>query len=80
VRNERRLIYDRSMERLRVTIRVLSALLVALLARILSDGLTIAVGLSEALIALLLLAALGLWRHGRRLGSDAGSVPERRHR
>ena len=57
------------MAQLRVTIRVLSAALLALLARIVVDGVTIADGLAEALIVVLLIASVRLWRYGRRLES-----------
>ncbi len=67
--------YDRSMAQLRVTIRVLSAALLALLARIVVDGVTIADGLAEALIVVLLIASVGLWRYGRRLASEPPQRP-----
>jgi hypothetical protein len=59
--------YDRAMGRLRVCVRVVSAVLLALLARTLTHGANLAVVVTEALITLLLLASTALWRHGRRL-------------
>jgi hypothetical protein len=54
------------MGRLRVCVRVPSAVLLALVARSVIDGASLAVVLTEALIALLLLASAALWRYGRR--------------
>jgi hypothetical protein len=65
------LAHDRAMRQLRVCVRVLSAVLLALIARSVIDGANLAVVLSEALIALLLLASGALWRYGRRLAPDA---------
>jgi hypothetical protein len=45
---------------------VLSAVLLALIAGSIINGASLAVVLSEALIALLLLASGALWRYGRR--------------
>jgi hypothetical protein len=59
--------YDRAIGRLRVCVRVLSAVLLALIARSVIDGATPAVVATEALIAVLLLASGALWRYGRRL-------------
>ena len=59
--------YDRAMGRLRVCMRVLSAVLLALIARSVIDGANFAVVLTAALIALLLLASGALWLYGRRL-------------
>ena len=56
-----------------MTIGVLTATLVALLARTLLDGLSLAGGLADGVIALLLLTALGLWRQGRQLASHPDS-------
>jgi hypothetical protein len=47
-------------------VRVLSAVLLALVARSVIDGTNFAIALTEALIALLLLASGALWRYGRR--------------
>jgi hypothetical protein len=54
------------MGRLRVAIGALSAVLTALIARTVTDGLTVAGALAEALIVALLIASVGLWRYGRR--------------
>jgi hypothetical protein len=59
--------YDRAIGRLRVCMRVLSAVLLALVARSLIDGANLALVLTEAFIAVLLLASAVLWRYGRRL-------------
>ncbi len=59
--------YDRAIRQLRVSVRVLSAVLLALIARSVIDGATLALLLSEALIAVLLLASGALWRYGRRI-------------
>jgi hypothetical protein len=69
--------YDRAIRQLRVCVRVLSAALLALIAHSVIDGATLAVLLSEALIALLLLASGALRRYGRRIGPHARShTPE----
>jgi len=65
--------YDRAIRRLRVCVRVLSAVLLALIARSVIDGANLAFVLTEALIALLLLASAALWRHGRRLQPHASA-------
>jgi hypothetical protein len=63
--------YDRAIRQLRVCVRVLSAVLLALIARSVIDGASLAVVVGEALIALLLLASAALWRYGRRLEPHA---------
>ena len=63
--------YERAIRQLRVYVRVLSAVLLALVVRSVVDGTTLAVLLSEALIALLLLASGVLWRYGRRIEPHA---------
>ncbi|MGA2014412.1 MAG: hypothetical protein ABSH51_28330 [Solirubrobacteraceae bacterium] len=55
------------MRRLRVSNRVLAAVLLALAARAVLAGLTVAVGASAAVVAVLLLASLMLTAQGRRL-------------
>jgi hypothetical protein len=65
--------YDRAIGRLRVCARVLSAVLLALIARSVIDGASLAVVATEALIAVLLLASGALWRYGRRLEPHAGA-------
>ena len=62
---------DRGIRQLRVCVRVLSAVLLALIARSIIDGANLAVVLSEALIALLLLASGALWRYGRLIETRA---------
>jgi hypothetical protein len=64
-------IYDREIKRLRVSVGVLSAIELALITRAAVDGLNLANGLAEGLVALLLIASLRLWRTGRRLKRDA---------
>jgi hypothetical protein len=54
-------------------VRVLSAVLLALVARSVIDGPNLAVVLTEALIALLLLASGALWRYARRLEPHASA-------
>jgi hypothetical protein len=63
--------YNRAKRQLRVCVRVLSALLLALIARSVIDGASLAVVLSEVLIALLLFVSGALWRYGRRLERDS---------
>jgi uncharacterized membrane protein YfbV (UPF0208 family) len=65
--------YDRAIRQLRVCIRLLSAALLGLLARIVVDGATLAVALAAAVVALLLLAAGALWRYGRRVQPHASA-------
>jgi hypothetical protein len=59
-------VYSQTMRRLRVCIGLLTALLLASVARAVIDGLTPGLVLGLALTAALLLAALGLWRTGSR--------------
>jgi hypothetical protein len=59
--------YAGVMRRLGLTIRVLSAALVALIIRSLVDGLNLANTVIGALVVLMLLAAVVLSRRGRRL-------------
>jgi uncharacterized membrane protein len=60
-------LYERAIRRLRICIRVLSALLAASIARVVVDGLTVAGAFALAFTAVLLVASLGLWRQGSRL-------------
>ncbi len=62
------------MRKLRIGIRALSAILVAVIARVIVSGLTFAAEVSGALVALLLLASLLLARRGRQL--EPGAEPE----
>ncbi len=60
-------IWERSISRLRLCSRLLAVALLALGARALVSGLTLAVGLTAAAIVVLLLASVLLAAHGRRL-------------
>jgi hypothetical protein len=60
-------IFERTMRRLAVTIKVLVVTLVALIARAVTDGPGLAIDLSMGLIALILVGALYLWRQGHGL-------------
>lgn len=62
-----RAVWERVMRRLRVSTRLLSAVLLALVARAIGSGLGFAVELSATIVAFLLLVALLLTRQGRRL-------------
>jgi hypothetical protein len=66
-------IYERTMWRLRVAIRLLTVVLLALVARAVIDGLDVADVVTGTAVALLLIASVGLWRQGRRLRPDAGA-------
>ena len=66
-------VVDRAMRRLRVCIRALSAVMLALIARVVIDGMSRAVAITGALIALLLLVSGKLWQYGRRLEQQAGT-------
>jgi hypothetical protein len=70
-----------------VCIKLLSAVLLALLARILLDGINLPIGLTTAVLLLLLGASLAMWRHGQRLqralshqrlNDSAGKLPSHR--
>ena len=63
--------YDRAIRQLRVCVRALSAVLVALIARSVIDGPSFAVVLTAALTAILLFASGALWLYGRRLEPPA---------
>jgi hypothetical protein len=67
--------YDRAVRQLRVCVRVLSAVLLALIARSIIDGANLAVVLSGTVIVLLLLACVALWRYGRRIETRARAHP-----
>jgi ABC-type transport system involved in cytochrome bd biosynthesis fused ATPase/permease subunit len=55
------------MRRLRVTIRLLAAVLLALAVRVVISGINVVTGLTGALVAGLLIVSLLLARQGRRL-------------
>jgi membrane protein implicated in regulation of membrane protease activity len=59
------------MKRMRVSIGMLIAIEVALIAHAVADGLNFANALAGALTALLLVASVWLWRTGRRLSRDS---------
>lgn len=59
--------YYSAMKRLRFCIRMLTPVLLALIARSVIAGPTLALVVTGALIALLLLASGQLWRRGRQL-------------
>jgi hypothetical protein len=67
-------VLDRAMRSLRVCIRALSAVMLALLARAVIAGPSPAVVLTAALIALLLLVSGMLWQYGRRLELQARTL------
>jgi hypothetical protein len=66
--------YDRAIRQLSVCLGVLSAVLVALVARSVIDGPTLTAVLAEALIAVLLLASRALWRYVRPLEAHASAL------
>ncbi len=65
--------YDGAIRRLRWGVVALSVVLLALVARSIIDGTNLAVALTEALTALLLLASGALWRYLRRLEPHASA-------
>jgi hypothetical protein len=69
----RRAIWEREMNRLRTGARVLSAVLVALIARVLISGPNFATELSGGIIAVLLLATVLLTRRGHQLEPPSDS-------
>lgn len=64
-------IYERTMRQLGVSAGTLTAVLLALIARTVVDGLSFVNGLAETLTAVCLIASLRLRRTGRRLIRDA---------
>ena len=62
------------MRRLRVAIRLLTVVLLAVVSRSVIDGPNIADVITGTAIGLLLIASVGLWRHGRRIRLDADSA------
>jgi hypothetical protein len=67
--------HSQTMRRLRVYIRLLSALVLASLARAVIDGLTTGLVLVLALTTLLLLASLRLWRVGSQHKPNDAAPP-----
>lgn len=55
------------MRRLRIAVRVLGTVLLALAVRMAIDGITLLVAVTAVVMAALLVAALGLTRQGHRL-------------
>jgi len=62
-----RLVWERSMKRLRVSTRLLGAILLALLARMIIVGATLITALTSAIIAVLVIASVLLTRMGKHL-------------
>ncbi len=62
-----RAVWEREMRRLQVGVRVLAAVLLALATRIIVDGLEPVSAATSGVIAVLLVATIGLRREGRRL-------------
>jgi hypothetical protein len=65
--------HARAMRQLRVFVRVLSAMLLALIAHCVIDGANLAVLIGGVLIALLLLVSGALWRYGLRVEPRASA-------
>jgi hypothetical protein len=66
-------LYGRELKRLKVWIRVLTALLAASIARVIVDGLSVSGGFAVAIAAVLLTASVALWRQGSRLTPGRGA-------
>jgi len=62
-----RLVWERSMRRLRVSTRLLGAILLALLARMILIGATLMTAMTSAIIAVLVIASVLPTRMGKRL-------------
>jgi hypothetical protein len=60
-------VYELTMRRLVAMVRVLSAVLAAVLARCVLDGLNLALGLAAASVTAVLVAAIGLLFLGQRI-------------
>jgi di/tricarboxylate transporter len=76
----RRALWEREMRRLRLITWVLAVVLLALIARSLMLGLTVAAELSGPVVAALLLAAVLLTRQGRRIEAHISSSAKRNPR
>ena len=63
----KRAVWEREMRRLRVSARVLIAVLLALAVRVVVSGINAVIGFTAAIVAGLLIVSLGLARQGRRL-------------
>lgn len=68
------------MRRLRFGTRVLTVVLLALAARVVVSGVNFAIGLSGAIVAVLLLASILLMRQGRQLEPRIGPTCKGRSR
>jgi hypothetical protein len=68
--------YIGAMRRLRALIRALSAVVLALLARVVIDGPSPALTLTGAVIVLLLIVSGLLWRYGRKLEPRTAGSPD----
>jgi hypothetical protein len=66
-RDAERLMWERTMRRLRVSTRLLAAVLLALLVRMLAIGANLLLGLTAVVVAALLLGSLLITSQGRRL-------------
>jgi hypothetical protein len=73
-----RAVWERSMSRLRLCNRILTVVLLALVARALLSGFTPAVELTATMIAVLLFASVLLTVHGRGLDPDRAARPDAR--
>ena len=67
--------WEREMRRLRFSARLLAAVAGALLLRIAVSGLTFATGFGLAIVIVLLIVAVALYRQGRRI--EPRSPPSR---
>ena len=72
----RQALWEREMRRQRVSIRVLGAVLVALVVRGIVDGVSTAVGLTGLVVAGLLVVSLILRQQGRRIEPPLRSWPD----
>lgn len=70
-------IHEQAMRRLRVCIAVLSAVVLASVARAVADGLNPTRGFALVLTIVLLVASLWLWRQGTRLTPGRRREPHR---
>ena len=71
-------VWEREMRRLRMVVRLLAAVLLALVARAVLIGVTPATSLAVVIISVLEIAALILLRQGRRIEPRSGRT-RRRH-
>ena len=60
-------VLESTVRKLSVCIKLLSAAMVASVARIVLDGINIALALTAGVLAVLLTVSVALWRHGRRV-------------